>query len=200
MESIETISNHVMALYAAKILAYTKQNKTLDIELEHKSSTGAIYIHNSRPGISQIYGPQYEKKFVFFSFFFFFEFKDFINLNFELIKIKKSLRIDESYLDLNGDKVYRLETYRSKGTVSSYSSTQLRCYFLTKCEFANPNVPSDVSDLSIVGDKTFLERATPNTKKIYQRIMDQAVKRTGPVIETFEYDNSHERRLVIAYK
>jgi len=171
METAEVISNHIMALYAAKILAYTRQNKTLDIELDHQTSTGAIFIHNSRPGISQSTGPQYERK------------------------------IDEKYFDkIGGDKLYRLETYRSKGTVSSYSSTQLRCYFVNECEFANPNPPEGCLDLSLIGDKTFLERSTQNTKDLYKSLMEQAADRHGPVIEVVDYEKTHEKRIVIAFK
>lgn len=167
IETPEVIANHINALYAAKILAYTKQNKSLDIELEHQTPNGAIYIHNSKPGIS---GPQYEKK------------------------------MDEKYIDRTGDKVYRLETYRSKGTVSSYSSTQLRCYFIAQCDFVNPNPPEGCVDLEVVSDKTFLERATQNTKELYQNLMEQARNRHGPVIEIVDYDNTHEKRIAIAYK
>ena len=61
-ESVESIANHIMALYGAKIFAYTKNDNGLDINLERETDEGAVYIHTSRPGVSQLYGPQHEKR------------------------------------------------------------------------------------------------------------------------------------------
>lgn len=62
-ESVESIANHIMALYGAKIFAYTKNDNGLDINLERETEEGAVYIHTSRPGVSQLYGPQHEKRY-----------------------------------------------------------------------------------------------------------------------------------------
>lgn len=62
MESVGTISNHIMSLYAAKMFAFTKQEDVPAITLEKEREDGAIYIHSSQPGISQIEGPAHEKK------------------------------------------------------------------------------------------------------------------------------------------
>ncbi|KAF9571767.1 NAD-dependent glutamate dehydrogenase [Mortierella alpina] len=171
-ESVESIANHIMALYGAKIFAYTKNDNGLDINLERETDEGAVYIHTSRPGVSQLYGPQHEK------------------------------RIDAKYLDVsNTERAYRLESYRSKGTVSSSSSTQLRTYFVRQCAFVNPTPSKEQeTDIRETADKTFLEKATENTLEIYSDIMKMALSRTGPVIEMFEIEGSRERRLVIAYK
>lgn len=64
METPETISNHIIALYAAKMTAYTRNENVLDINLERETDEGAVYIHTSRPGVSQLAGPQHEKKYV----------------------------------------------------------------------------------------------------------------------------------------
>ncbi|KAF9288311.1 NAD-dependent glutamate dehydrogenase [Mortierella alpina] len=171
-ESVESIANHIMALYGAKIFAYTKNDNGLDINLERETEEGAVYIHTSHPGISQLYGPQHEK------------------------------RIDAKYLDVSStERAYRLESYRSKGTVSSSSSTQLRTYFVRECSFVNP-APSkeQENDIRETADKSFLEKATENTLEIYSEIMRTALSRTGPVIEMFEVEGTRERRLVIAYK
>ncbi|KAF9941857.1 NAD-dependent glutamate dehydrogenase [Modicella reniformis] len=61
-ESVESIANHIMALYGAKIFAYTKNDNGLDINLERETDEAAVYIHTSRPGVSQLYGPQHEKR------------------------------------------------------------------------------------------------------------------------------------------
>lgn len=84
MENVETISNHIMSLYAAKMIAFTKKSSQeeeayFNVNLEQESDTGAVYIHNSRPGVSVTDGPNYER------------------------------RIDERYLNpSNGSKAYRL--------------------------------------------------------------------------------------------
>lgn len=173
-ESIETIAQHIMSLYAAKIFAFIKNQNVLDINLERETEEGAVYIHTSQPGVSQLSGPQHEKK------------------------------IDEKYLD-GSTGIYRLESFRSFGAGSSPSqvATQLRCYFIRKCVFANPApevVPGQPQDIRLVSDKTFLEKATQHTLDIYSNVMNQVLVRAGPVIEMFHVPNSREKRLVIGFK
>ncbi|RIA91793.1 Glutamate/Leucine/Phenylalanine/Valine dehydrogenase-domain-containing protein [Glomus cerebriforme] len=173
LENIDTIANHILALYGAKIYAYTKNEESeLDINLERETDEAAVYIHTSRPGVSQLNGPQHER------------------------------RIDAKYLDAsNATKAYRLESYRSNGNVSPSMNTQLRCYFVAKCDFVKPNPsPEEETDIRLVGDRTFLEKATENTLEIYHNVMKAVLKRTGPVIEMFEVEGSRERRLVIGYR
>jgi glutamate dehydrogenase len=80
-------------------------------------------------------------------------------------------------------------------------STQLRCYFVTKCNFVNPNpTGAHALDIKQVSDKKFLEKATENTLEIYQRIVTNALERSGPVIEIYDIENSNQKRLVIGYK
>ncbi|KAI9137136.1 Glutamate/Leucine/Phenylalanine/Valine dehydrogenase-domain-containing protein [Paraphysoderma sedebokerense] len=173
LESVDSIANHIMALYGAKIFAYTKHENVLDINLERETDIAAVYIHTSRPGVSVMSGPMVEK------------------------------RIDTRYLDNSSTpNAYRLETYRSLGTVSSSNATQLRCYFVAKCDFVNPEpkTKEEIEDIRVVSDKIFLEKATENTLEVYQAIMKQVLQRTGPVIEMFEVEGSREKRLVIGYK
>jgi glutamate dehydrogenase len=56
-ESHEVITDHIIALYAAKTLAYTKHSNELVIELEKLRDDGALFIHTSRPGVSVTTGP-----------------------------------------------------------------------------------------------------------------------------------------------
>ena len=62
MENVETISNHIMALYAAKMIAYTKNDTSFDVNLEQETESAAVYIHNSSPGVSVADGPNYERR------------------------------------------------------------------------------------------------------------------------------------------
>ena len=98
---------------------------------------------------------------------------------------------------------YRLETFRSLGPVSATASQQLRCYFVTKCNFSNQPASTRTdgkTDIRTVSDKVFLEKATENTLEIYQNIMWSVESRYGPVIEVFEVEGTRERRVVIGFK
>ncbi|CAO1629428.1 unnamed protein product [Sympodiomycopsis kandeliae] len=177
LESLNTICDHIVALYGAKVLAYTKHSDTLEIDLEHETQNGAVFIHSSSPGASVTTGgakPQYESS------------------------------IDEKYLDKsNVQSAWRLETYRSRGSVSSSSPQRLRCYFLSKCQFVQP-IPApgtpEYSDLHKVSDAGFLSKASSNTLEIYQEVMTETLNRSGPVIELFQVEGSREHRLVIGYR
>ncbi|KAI8377565.1 Glutamate/Leucine/Phenylalanine/Valine dehydrogenase-domain-containing protein [Radiomyces spectabilis] len=172
LESVETIANHIMALYGAKILAFTKHENVLDVNLQKESEDSSVFIHSSQPGVSQVHGPQNER------------------------------RIDEKYLDISTPaKAYRVESYRSSGMTTSGMSSQLRSYFVTKCQFANPEpTPEQEMDIRQVADQAFLKKATDHTLKIYSEVMHNVLQRTGPVIEMFEVQGSRERRLIIGYR
>jgi glutamate dehydrogenase len=100
-------------------------------------------------------------------------------------------------------KAYRLETYRSTGSISATASQQLRCYFVTRCHF--PKTPPSIdstgcTEIRSVSDSAFLEKASEHTLEIYQEIMSKVENRYGPVIEVFEVEGTRERRMVIGYK
>ena len=54
IESPTTIAEHVTSLYGAKILAWSRHQKQLEINLEKEHAEGkdAVYIHSSAPGVS----------------------------------------------------------------------------------------------------------------------------------------------------
>ncbi|KAH9028701.1 NADH-dependent glutamate dehydrogenase [Lactarius pseudohatsudake] len=101
----------------------------------------------------------------------------------------------------NPNNCYRLETYRSGGSISANATQQLRCYFVSKCNFPENPPPSrrtdGKTDILTVSDPVFLEKASENTLDIYQEIMWNVEARYGPVIEVFEVEGTRERRLVI---
>lgn len=179
-ESVSVISDHIIALFGAKVLAFTKHDPNklvIDLEKIDEKGNGATFIHTSRPGLTSKEGPG----------------------------ATCESRIDELYLDNStSEKCYRLETYRSTGSISATASQQLRCYFITKCDFPSPPPPSTrtdgKTDIRTVSDRSFLERATEHTLQVYQEIMWQVESRSGPVMEVFEVEGSRERRLVIGYK
>jgi glutamate dehydrogenase len=62
MEDIPVIAGHIMSLYASKIFAYLRNDNSLELHLEREGKDKAVYIHSSRPGVSQVNGPQYESR------------------------------------------------------------------------------------------------------------------------------------------
>ncbi|EPQ54800.1 NAD-specific glutamate dehydrogenase [Gloeophyllum trabeum ATCC 11539] len=177
-ETVEVISDHIIALFGAKVLAYTKHDPSkLVIDLEKTDENGATFIHTSAPGKTSTDGPG----------------------------ATCETRIDELYLDkATPDNCYRLETFRSTGSISATASQQLRCYFVNKCNFApdapKASSPDGKTDIRKVSDRAFLEKASEHTLKIYQEVMWQVESRYGPVIEVLEVEGSRERRMVIGYK
>ncbi|KAA8649996.1 hypothetical protein EYZ11_011301 [Aspergillus tanneri] len=170
-ESVDAIVTQILSLYAAKVAAYARDDKKLEIRLDKEAEDHAVYIDTSKPGMASVDGPRYEQ------------------------------RIDKKYI--NGstpENSYRVETFRSPTSMPGDDGQQLRCYFVYKCQFANPNPGPNETNIDIIGEKRFLQKATANTKAIYQEIISNAVARSGPVIEMFEIEKSREKRLVIAYR
>lgn len=169
-ESVESIANNILSLYAGKVAAFSRDDKRLEISFDKENEDHAVYIDTSTPGITVLSGPRIEQ------------------------------RIDEKYLDHSGpERAYRVETFRSPSQLPN-STQQLRCYFVYKCDFVNPNPSPNETDLAVISDKAFLEKVTENTKEIYQSIVRSVMERTGPVIEMFNIEGSREKRLVIGYK
>ncbi|KAJ5506065.1 Glutamate/phenylalanine/leucine/valine dehydrogenase C-terminal [Penicillium expansum] len=170
-ETVDAIVTQILSLYAAKVAAYARDDKQLEIRLDKEAEDHAVYIDTSKPGTVSVNGPRYEQ------------------------------RIDEKYVNHSkGANSYRVETFRSPSTLPGENGQQLRCYFVYKCQFANPTPSPNETNIDIIGEKRFLQKATPNTKAIYQEIIATAVGRSGPVIEMFEIEGSREKRLVIAYR
>ncbi|KAI1625242.1 NAD-specific glutamate dehydrogenase [Exophiala viscosa] len=170
-ETGEAVASNILSLYAAKLAAYARDDKKLEIRLAKEASDHAVYIDTSKPGISNIEGPRYEQ------------------------------RIDEKYIDGSTPaRSYRVESFRSNNALPENPDQSLRCYFIYQCQFNNPNPGRDETDLEQIGEKRFLQKATKNTKEIYQEIITYAVERRGPVIEMFDMHGTREKRIVIAYR
>ncbi|KAL2422033.1 NAD-specific glutamate dehydrogenase [Exophiala dermatitidis] len=170
-ETVEAVASNILSLYAAKLAAYARDDKKLEIRVAKEAADHAVYIDTSKPGLSNIGGPGYEQ------------------------------RIDEKYIDgSTPSKSYRVESFRSTNALPENPDESLRCYFVYQCQFQNSNPGPDETDLEVIGEKRFLQKATQKTKEIYQEIITYAVQRTGPVIEMFEMEGTREKRLVIAYR
>ncbi|KAL9085492.1 MAG: hypothetical protein Q9159_004687 [Coniocarpon cinnabarinum] len=172
-ETAEAIASHVHSLYAAKVAAYARDDKRLEINLDKEAEDHAVYIDTSKPGINDTTGPRYEQ------------------------------RIDSKYLDgSTGNKRYRVESFRSSSKLpeAGGEETQLRCYFVYQCDFPDPNPSPTETRLDVIADKKFRQKATRNTLDVYQEIVHLAVNRTGPVMEVFDIQGKRDKRLVVAYR
>ena len=172
-ETAEAIASHIHSLYAAKVAAYARDDKKLDIRLDKEALDHAVYIDTSKPGVNDPNGPHYEQ------------------------------RIDSKYLDgSTGDRRYRVESFRSTSKLpeAGGQDTQLRCNFVYQCDFPDPNPNPNETRLDVIADKRFRQKATKNTLDVYQNIVELAVGRTGPVIEVFDIQGKRDKRLVVAYR
>ncbi|KAK5083496.1 NAD-dependent glutamate dehydrogenase [Lithohypha guttulata] len=170
-ETVEAIASNILSLYAAKLAAYARDDKKLEIRLQKEASDHAVYIDTSKPGISILEGPRFEQ------------------------------RIDEKYIDgSKPSRSYRVESFRASNALPENPSESLRCYFVYQCDFKEPNVGPNETDLEKIGERRFLQKATKKTKEIYQEVINYAVARTGPVIEMFDIEGTREKRMVIAYR
>lgn len=171
--SVETIAGHILSLYGAKCNAASRTGDDgLQVKLMQEANDHAVYIDTSYPGVTDVSGPAYES------------------------------RLEEKYLNVKeGDKVFRLETFRSSMSEVGKNGQELRSYFVNQCNFVkeNPSV-SEYTDLNLISDRTFLEKATANTKTIYERMIHAVLNRTGPVIDRYEMEGANDWRLVIGMK
>ncbi|KOS21092.1 NAD-specific glutamate dehydrogenase [Escovopsis weberi] len=174
IETPDVIANQVTSLYAAKVAAHSRADKQEEIRLDMEAHDHAIYIDTSEPGKGNVGGPRYES------------------------------RLEAKYLDHQGKTKYRVETFRSPAVIgaSPNSKATLRCYFVYQCHFNQRPEDTDPKETNIelISDTGFWQKATANTKQIYQEIIELAVNRTGPVIEVFDIEDSAEKRLVVAFR
>ncbi|GAA5982795.1 hypothetical protein JCM11641_004626 [Rhodosporidiobolus odoratus] len=191
VNSPEDVADHVESLYGAKVQAHAAHQDYLEIKLEKEGENSAVYIFTSPPGVTLSNGPHYEQ------------------------------RIDERYIDPSTASIaWRLESYRaagaedlgSNGHVDAHGipgptsvAAQLRSYFVSRCDFVSTSLSEkEICEPGVnireVSDKTFLEKATENTLEMYQELMDEALRRMGPVVAAYDVEKSRERRVVIAYR
>ncbi|GAB7360944.1 hypothetical protein MBLNU230_g0928t1 [Neophaeotheca triangularis] len=170
-ESVDAIVSNIHSLWAAKVAAYARDDKQLEIRLDKEAADHALYIDTSKPGVSTPDGPKYEA------------------------------RLESKYLDgSRGANSYRVETFRSSSKLPGDTEQQLRCYFVYQSIFKNSKPAADETRVEELADVRFMQKATKNTLEIYQQTMDKAVSRTGPVIELFDIEGTREKRVIVGFK
>ncbi|RSL38796.1 NAD-specific glutamate dehydrogenase [Fusarium sp. AF-6] len=172
IETPAVISTHITSLYAAKVAAFAREDKQEEIRIDMEANDHAIYIDTSIAGKTNVGGPRYEE------------------------------RLEAKYIDHAGSSKYRVETFRSPAVLSPESKATLRCYFVYQCQFQTPPEQTDPKETNLekIADQGFLQKATANTKQIYQDIIELAVGRAGPVIEVFDIEDTDEKRMVLAFR
>ncbi|KAM0431037.1 hypothetical protein ACHAPT_005674 [Fusarium lateritium] len=172
IETPAVISTHITSLYAAKVAAFAREDKQEEIRIDMEANDHAIYIDTSVAGKTNVAGPRYEE------------------------------RLESKYIDHAGSSKYRVETFRSPAVLSPDSKATLRCYFVYQCQFQTPPEQTDPKETNLekIADQGFLQKATANTKQIYQDIIELAVGRAGPVIEVFDIEDTDEKRMVLAFR
>lgn len=136
LETTSVIADHITSMFAAKVAAASRKDKREEIRLDMEERDHAIYIDTSEPGKSAVGGPRFET------------------------------RLESKYLDGNLTDRFRIETFRSSGSLggNSDSKASLRCYFVYQCDFVEPNADPSETRLEVISDRMFLAKATDNTK------------------------------------
>ncbi|TPX68844.1 glutamate dehydrogenase, partial [Chytriomyces confervae] len=167
-----TIARNIFSIYSAKIVAFIKDETTLDINLSRETDSGALFMQS----VPNTAAPRSD--------------------NCELTIDAKYL--DTS----NRAKSFRLESYRSQSSVASNSfSTHVNSYFLYRCNFPERrDASAEFSSLEEICDPYFYEHATEQTIACYERIIRRVLKRTGVMIEALDVPASPEKRLVIGFR
>lgn len=170
-ESAEGIVSHIHALYSAKLDAFARND--LDSPFIHhkrENQDHAVYFDTSIPGSDEFNLTNYEK------------------------------RIDENYLD-QLERSYRVESFNAPLVLnnSQFDTTQTNGSSVTKTVRAHFVYENNFQNNSIY-DQTFLKIISPNTKQLYDGIIEQVLKQTGPLIKHFPVENSDEHRIIIGYQ
>lgn len=169
-ESVKVIASHIHSLWAAKVAAFARGTKDMEIRVDKEDATHAVYIDTSRPGVTVPGGPGYEA------------------------------RLETKYLDgSRGSQSFRVESFRASGKADE-NIQSIRCYFVYQSVFKNPTPKQGETSIDVLGDERFLQKATSHTKRIYQDIMDKSATRTGPVIDIYDVEGIRDKRLVVGFK
>lgn len=172
----EGISSHIQSIYAGKILAVTSGQEQ-EFELKFETADSAMFALRSDPSTDTA----------------------------ATIKLEEA--IENRYLHeglqpspLNFDSMWRINMYRSAGTVAANVPVQLRFYFLVR-----PNFPASgatflhESRLQAISDISFFRNTSSKTHQLYDLMIQEAVSQLHPVVRVQETQVRGEMRLVVAY-
>lgn len=201
----EGIAANIHALYLAKLQAYARGAGSTKPVLQYarEASDHAVYFDLLSPGLEEYLYNHYE---------------ELIDDKFLDPSTAGNLYRVESYsapLDLEANPA--LKDVLEQDNVN-LAEQLVRLYFVYKTSFELEPSPADASvvpsggvpgtrapasapvAISTIGDKTFLQSATPNTKQLYLEVLQQVERTTGPVIRHFAIPATNEYRVIIGYK
>jgi len=188
---VPIIARHILSLYSAKMVSHATGHQ-LEVQMHNSSEGSATYITPSSPG--QRDSPAMAVEQYIESYFL----GEGITATAQAAQSKPQGFTFSQTIPVTHNS-YRLACYRTTGTVSPDSQTQLRLYFLSTPEYPEGTVvPTDDTKLEAVGDVTFWARASDTTKKIYQEVLNLVAVNLGPVIRLKQSPGG--ARLVIGYK
>lgn len=181
--SPEDIASHIHALYSCKVQAYSSFGEQPLISYKRESDDHAVFFDT-------VDAENYKRN----------QFEE---------------RIDDKYIDPSNSTTnsYRTEYYSAPlnyqvdpillGVYQQNSELRnqfVRLFFVYKNQYIQAQVDKNETDLEKIGDKTFLQIASDNTKNLYTSIVKDVINTTGPVIRHFPIEDSEEYRVVIGYR
>ena len=185
----ETIARHITGLYAAKLLNDASADPSpLNLRLVQEKPTGAMYIVPSLPN-NRKKNPS-----------------ESIEYRIEQEYLQEGFYLPKEELCDGG--AYRVQVYRTWGTVSEDSDTKLRLFFVQKCNLPEYN-QSDKSlnngkiVLKDIADSRYVHASSEDSQKPLVEALEEAKNRLGPVVRIIEIpsDGKHEEiRMVVAYR
>jgi len=181
--SEEEIAQDISSLYSAKCLAHVT-GSDLELKLSSSRQGKATFASRSIPGSSVSPCLPIEHSIEL----------DYLGSGYEQsgkYKVKSSS---------GNEKRWRVQCYRTQGTVAPDSNVHLRFYFLSEPVYPDPKVSEKETDLEKVSDKEFLRNVPGYLRKLYQDTLTQAVNQMSPVIHLIETDVKDERLLIIGYR
>lgn len=189
----KTIADHVKTLYAWKFLHATEleSNKSASVKFGFERRDHAMFAVRSFVEIDSTHTPESPTGVL----------EQLIEGRYFLEGYRNNV-----YLGKYQDEPFRMQCYNTQGTISPFSKQLLRFYFLTRPNFPKGDLAEGETDIDLIGDLEFVERASANTKFIYQDMLAAAINRdcnTGPVFKVFKSQSQspqEEARLVVCYK
>ncbi|RLV93445.1 hypothetical protein JA1_002529 [Spathaspora sp. JA1] len=185
--SPESIASHIHALYSCKVQAYSSSN-----------------LDGNQPLIS--YKRESDDHAVFF---------DTVDSSSVIHRNQFEIAIDDKYVDPSSSSgtSYRTEyfsaplNYKTDAILSGvYEKNKnlheqyVRLFFVYENRYKYKDVSADETDIEKIGDVNLLKITSDRTKKLYQEIVKDVIKTTGPVIRHYPIESSEEYRVVIGYR
>ena len=219
--SAKEIATHIELLYATKLLNQNKnggQSELESLKLQQELPDKALYIVPSLPGQAGSPSELVEWRIE----------SEYLKEGFKDLEVPQAMTNHEvankrptglSFEVKDGG--FRLQVYRTAGTVSPSSNIKLRMYFLQAPRFKSESVAEGASsssngssngngvksgeDVRSLADVDFLKDASDHTIKLYQDILEQAYNSLGPVYHISDCLGEGDRgveeiRLVVCYR